>query len=283
MRNRSTLAASFLLSTALVAAAGSLPALASARPGVHHKGIEISTVKTSKFGRVVSNQKGRVMYLYSKDGRKVSHCNGACAGAWPKVSSTSKPRAEDGISAKHLGRTKKGQVTYYGHPLYYFATGTKAGNTSGENVAGFFVVSPHGTAVKPKTKKPTGPSGPAEVTTGTASTDTVLTTSKGFTLYALTNPNEKTSYYCTGSCLGVWKPLLTKGAPTAAVSAMGSLLSSVNRSGVGHQVTYNGYPLYTYTGDSAAGQNNGEALFGPYYPYSTQYWYDLKPDGTFIL
>jgi predicted lipoprotein with Yx(FWY)xxD motif len=255
------------------------PALAA----THHKGIKIATRHT-KLGRVLTNSKGRVMYLFLKDGRKVSHCKRACAAAWPKVTSPARPRAGAGISAKHLSRTSKHQVTYYGHPLYYFASSTKPGNTSGEGLNHFFVVSVHGKPIKPKQPgKPTGPTGPAEVTTGPAgaSSTEVLTGSDAHTLYALTAPDEMTYFYCDGSCLSVWQPLLTKGKPTAAGDADAGLLGTLSRPGIGTQVTYGGYPVYDYTGDTAAGQDNGEGLTGPYSPPApAQTWDDLTPAGA---
>ncbi len=92
----------------------------------------------------------------------------------------------------------------------------------------------------------------------------VITNSTGFTLYALSNSTEKSTYWCTASCLGTSKPLLTKGAPTVAGDAMSSLLGSVSRAGIGDQVTYNGYPVYAYAGDSSASQDNGESPPAPY-------------------
>ncbi|HTW18942.1 MAG TPA: hypothetical protein VME70_01880 [Mycobacteriales bacterium] len=284
MKHRGTLAVSILLGTGVLTASAT-PALAS---GSHHatkKGTEISSVTTKKYGRVVSNSKGRVMYLFTGDGHKVSHCSGACAASWPKVMSKHAPRAGKDIGPKHLSRTKKGQVTYYGHPLYYFVSGKKPGSTSGEDLGGFFVVSTHGKAVKKpvhhKTGGGGGPSGPAEVTTGMAGGVEVITNSAGLTLYALSNPTEQSTYWCSAACLSFWVPLLTKGAPTAAGDAMSSLLGSVSRPGVGDQVTYNQYPLYTYVGDTSAGQATGEGLTGPYNPPDAQYWYDVTPAGAF--
>jgi predicted lipoprotein with Yx(FWY)xxD motif len=277
VRHRSTLVASVLLSVGLLAAAVSAPAMAA----THHKGTKIASRHT-KLGRVLTNSKGRVLYIFLKDGKKKSHCNGACASVWPKVMSSAKPRAGTDVLAKHLSRTAKHQVTYYGHPLYYFASSKKPGNTSGEGLNHFFVVSTHGKPIKPKKKPaPTGPKGPAEVATGVvgSSSTEVLTSKNGHTLYALTAPDETTYFYCTGSCLTPWVPVLTKGAPTAAGDAMAGLLGTVKRAGVGTQVTYNGFPVYDYTGDSSAGMDMGENLPGPY--GVPQQWKDLTPAGAF--
>jgi predicted lipoprotein with Yx(FWY)xxD motif len=111
---------------------------------------EVSTVHTS-LGRVLSNPSGRVFYLFEKDAKNVSHCNMTCQVYWPPVTSAGAPTAGSGVSASHLGRTKSGQVTYYGHPLYYFVGDTKAKQTNGEgsNESGakWYVVSTKGKAI----------------------------------------------------------------------------------------------------------------------------------------
>jgi len=88
----------------------------------------------------------------------------------------------------------------------------------------------------------------------------VLATSKGRTLYLYT-PDGKNKSNCTGSCAAFWPPLMTKGKPVAGMGVKKSLLGTAKR-GSKLQVTYNGHPLYTYSGDSAAGQANGEGSDG---------------------
>jgi predicted lipoprotein with Yx(FWY)xxD motif len=268
-----------------MAAGISAPALAA----THHtsmspKGTKIATTVTKKYGRILANTKGRVMYLHTTDKGSVSKCTGLCAGAWPKVTSKVKPVAGKGISAKHLKRNAKGQVLYFDHPLYYFASGKAKGNASGEGLADFFVVGTNGKGIRhAKPAKSTGPTGPAEVNTAMVGSATVLVTKAGRTLYALTAPDEKTTFSCKASCLSNWVPLLTKGAPTAAGTASAGMLGTVSRSGIGTQVTYNGYPVYRFTGDSKAGQHNGQGDFGPDYvppAYTMQKWYDVLPSGT---
>ncbi|HVY09726.1 MAG TPA: hypothetical protein VHB18_06255 [Mycobacteriales bacterium] len=120
------------LGTGIAAASLGLAATASAVPSkaAHQK---ISTVKIS-LGRVLSNPSGRVMYLFEIDGKNVSHCNATCRLYWPPVMSKGKPVAGPHVRAKHLGRTAAGQVTYYGHPLYYYSGDTKPRQHRGEEL-----------------------------------------------------------------------------------------------------------------------------------------------------
>jgi len=85
---------------------------------------------------------------------------------------------------------------------------------------------------------------------------TVLTTTKGRTLYSL-SAEKNGRFICTGSCLSVWHPLLVpKGVkPTGPVK-----LGTIGRPEGGTQVTYKGRPLYRFGGDTSPGEANGEGI-----------------------
>ena len=85
---------------------------------------------------------------------------------------------------------------------------------------------------------------------------TVLTTTKGRTLYSL-SVEKKGKFICTNSCLSVWHPLLVPAGvrPTGPVK-----LGTIGRPEGGTQVTYKGRPLYRFGGDTKAGQANGEGI-----------------------
>ncbi|HEY2334271.1 MAG TPA: hypothetical protein VGH58_04595 [Solirubrobacterales bacterium] len=85
---------------------------------------------------------------------------------------------------------------------------------------------------------------------------TVLTTTKGHTLYSL-SVEKNGKFICTGSCLSVWHPLMVPAGvkPTGPVK-----LGTIARPEGGTQVTYKGRPLYRFGGDSKAGEANGEGI-----------------------
>jgi predicted lipoprotein with Yx(FWY)xxD motif len=85
---------------------------------------------------------------------------------------------------------------------------------------------------------------------------TVLTNAKGFTLYSFA-PDTPTASKCYGSCAAYWPPV-TGTAP--ASSGLPGTVDTITRTGGARQLTYNGHPLYTYIGDSAPGQANGNNL-----------------------
>jgi len=85
---------------------------------------------------------------------------------------------------------------------------------------------------------------------------TLLTNSKGFTLYWFV-PDSTTASKCYGSCAKYWPPVL---GPASAGSGVTGTLGVITRSNGAKQATWNGHPLYTYIGDTAPGMNKGNGL-----------------------
>ena len=84
---------------------------------------------------------------------------------------------------------------------------------------------------------------------------TVLTTFNGTTLYERTSDPAPGSS-CIGQCAHLWPPLLSNGTVISTAPIGGNL--TVHMTANGEQVEYNGHPLYTYSGDTAPGQTNGQ-------------------------
>jgi predicted lipoprotein with Yx(FWY)xxD motif len=122
---------------------------------------------------------------------------------------------------------------------------------------------------------PAASAGASAVTIKTMSTSngTVLTTAAGLTLYWFAMDTATTSN-CTGSCATYWPPLL--GTATAAAgTSLPHGFGTIKRPGGQVQVTYDGHPLYTYTGDTTAGQVNGNGLNA-----SGGLWWAITPTGA---
>jgi predicted lipoprotein with Yx(FWY)xxD motif len=83
---------------------------------------------------------------------------------------------------------------------------------------------------------------------------TVLTNSKGFTLYSFA-PDTSTKSNCNGGCAKAWPPV--KPATAAAVKAP---FTAIKRSDGTTQLAFHGHPLYTFVGDTAPGQNKGNGI-----------------------
>src|SRR6516165_8498888 len=100
---------------------------------------------------------------------------------------------------------------------------------------------------------PAAGSSATTLTSATIGGAKVLTNSAGFTLYWFV-PDTSTTSKCTGSCATYWPPV--KGPATAGSGVTGTL-STITRPDGTTQAAYNGHPLYTYAGDTAPGQANG--------------------------
>jgi predicted lipoprotein with Yx(FWY)xxD motif len=102
---------------------------------------------------------------------------------------------------------------------------------------------------------------------------TVLTDSAGMTLYWFAK-DTSTMSACSGSCATYWPPVL--GKPVAAAGAsLPKGFGTIKRSNGQVQATYDGHPLYTYSGDTAAGQINGNDLNA-----SGGIWWAMTPTGS---
>jgi predicted lipoprotein with Yx(FWY)xxD motif len=114
----------------------------------------------------------------------------------------------------------------------------------------------------------------AEAAISTANVDgvgTVLVDGNGMTLYLFESDTGPTST-CTASCATTWPALTSSGAPTVTGKADASMLGTSARDDGTKQVTYNGHPLYLYSGDTAQGQVNGEGIGGV--------WFAVTSDGS---
>jgi predicted lipoprotein with Yx(FWY)xxD motif len=98
-------------------------------------------VATTPLGKILVDARGITLYDFKRDKGTTSVCYGACAALWPPLITNAKPVAERGARASLLGTTKrkdgKLQVTYGGHPLYYFVTDRKPDQTTGQGVNQF--------------------------------------------------------------------------------------------------------------------------------------------------
>jgi predicted lipoprotein with Yx(FWY)xxD motif len=92
----------------------------------------------------------------------------------------------------------------------------------------------------------------------------VLVDAEGMTVYDFT-VDEGMKSNCYGGCEAAWPPVTTTGKPTAGAGAMASALGATKRKDGTLQVTYKGRPLYTFTGDEAPGEANGNEAEGTWF------------------
>jgi predicted lipoprotein with Yx(FWY)xxD motif len=118
-------------------------------------GVAVAT-KQSKLGTIVAaGPKHLTVYLFEADKGTSSSCSGACAKVWPPVTSAGRPTVSGAADAADLGTTLRAdgtkQVTYKGHPLYFYDDDKDAGDAYGQGSkefgAGWYVLKPSGAKV----------------------------------------------------------------------------------------------------------------------------------------
>jgi predicted lipoprotein with Yx(FWY)xxD motif len=144
------------------AASPSAPASSAPAAGSSASAAATGTVITTHAGSAgtfLTDGSGRAVYLWAKDGMNMSACSGACAAAWPPVPATGTLTATGGAKASDLGTITRSdgtkQVTYDGHPLYYFVGDSAAGQTNGQGSDNFgakwWLVAPSGAQITAST------------------------------------------------------------------------------------------------------------------------------------
>jgi predicted lipoprotein with Yx(FWY)xxD motif len=115
----------------------------------------VITVRSSQYGPIIADGSNRTIYLFTSDRSTSSTCYGACAAAWPPVLTRGAPKPAGGLGGSLGSAHRRGgalQVTYGGHPLYYYVGDTKPGEILCQNVDEFggtwLVISRLGTPVR---------------------------------------------------------------------------------------------------------------------------------------
>ena len=98
----------------------------------------IITTGDSEFGPILFNGEKQAIYIWEPEESTTAECYGDCAEAWPPVLTDGAPIASGGVDSGLLGTTERTdgttQVTYNGHPLYYYAR-EKAGEVKCHNIS----------------------------------------------------------------------------------------------------------------------------------------------------
>jgi predicted lipoprotein with Yx(FWY)xxD motif len=95
---------------------------------------------------------------------------------------------------------------------------------------------------------------------------------KGRTVYVFDKDSAGSgSSACTGTCASLWPAVTTTGA-APSVNGVSGTVGTIARADGSTQVTLDGHPLYTYSGDSASGQVTGQGFMG--------IWWVVSPSGS---
>jgi predicted lipoprotein with Yx(FWY)xxD motif len=241
--------------------------------------VETPTVTTeiSPDGIILSSPTasgGRTLYLLTSDTPKTSNCYaaGGCDALWPPLLTSHRAVAGTGTSRNLIGTIRRTdgtlQVTYAGHPVYFFAldlaAGATAGETNGEHIEDpapvdgvWYTILPNGTPEPGSATIQSESSGGSNILADAGAVNGVVSTLYAFSADTATQSN------CSGECARFWPPVLTQSAPTATGAASGSLLGVIQRADGTFQVTYDKHPLYYFAGALDSGtEGNGITAFG---------------------
>jgi predicted lipoprotein with Yx(FWY)xxD motif len=115
------------------------------------------TVRSTRFGSILFDGRGRALYAFTRDPRGGrSQCYGACARKWPVYFAAGRPLAGKGVTRSLIStarrRDGRRQITYNGRPLYYYSGDKSPGEILCQNVDEFrgtwLVVRPNGKLVR---------------------------------------------------------------------------------------------------------------------------------------
>lgn len=117
---------------------------------------ETVAIGDSQYGTILTDGSGRTLYLFAKERSEQSRCYDACAQAWPPFLTEGEPKAGSAAREELLGISRRSdgetQVTYRGHPLYYYEGESQPGEVLCQGVEEFgglwLVVGPDGSAIR---------------------------------------------------------------------------------------------------------------------------------------
>ncbi|MFF8275823.1 SCO0930 family lipoprotein [Streptomyces lateritius] len=261
---------------------------------------QLVAADTKTLGKVVTDSKGFTLYRFDKDSADPPRatCEGTCADAWPVVSpSGAKPPA--GVDPALLGEVTRAdgskQLTLDGWPMYRYAKDTKPGDINGQGVGGtWFAAAPDGKKAAPASggaaeegaeeegAEDEGAGGGDDSTEEAAGLSVrkdpelgdIVVDSRGMTVYRFKKDSAwpmKTA--CVGPCLEKWPVVAPVDKnDTEGISTKGYVTFS-RPDGIKQQ-TIDCWPLYTFAGDKAPGDTNGQGVGGT--------WYAVSPEGKLV-
>ena len=118
-------------------------------------GAALRVITDPKLGKIIVDAKGRTLYDFVIDKGTTSVCYGACASLWPPYTTNGRPVAGQDVIPTLIGTTKRrdgsSEVTYAGHPLYYYAPDRARGQITGQALnqfgAPWYALAPSGAEI----------------------------------------------------------------------------------------------------------------------------------------
>jgi predicted lipoprotein with Yx(FWY)xxD motif len=252
----------------------------------------------SSLGRILVGADGKTLYAFTNDTEAKSTCTSTCADAWPPVIVDGTwnvgPGLDSGVFSTIVRDDGSEQLVAGRFPLYEYSGDNAAGDLNGQasgdvwfavgldarilKAGGAAAASTPATttaAAPATTVAPAAAAAAVKATVATAPSKlgTILVDAQGRTLYAFTKDADGTST-CDGNCAKAWPPVTVQGTPAAGAGIDGKLLTTVPRADGTAQLKIGKWPLYTFSGDGAPGDTNGQGSAGS--------WFVVGADGKLV-
>ncbi|WP_037682238.1 SCO0930 family lipoprotein [Streptomyces griseus] len=254
-------------------AAPSAPASVPAAEGVGAGKLSVST--NAELGQVLTDGNGMTLYRFDQDTAEPpkSNCDGDCATAWPPVPADD-ASAGEGVDKSELGEVTRAdgtkQLTIGGWPAYRYAKDANAGDVNGQGVGGKWY------ALAPDGKKAKVSDLPGLSTRKDPNLGEIVVDKNGMTVYRFVKDKAwpKPVSACTGACLEKWPVVAPVEVNDTKDVQKKGLMSFTRPDNNVKQMTVNCSPIYTFSGDKAPGDINGQGVGGT--------WYAVAPDGKLV-
>ncbi|MEM9608012.1 MAG: hypothetical protein AAGA99_11370, partial [Actinomycetota bacterium] len=241
----------------------------------------VSTGDTA-IGEVLVDEAGLTLYGFTEDVDAVPTCDGACADAWPPVildSAELPPDLDPEIFSVVERSDGSLQLAAGIWPLYRFAGDAAPGDVNGQNSGDvWFAATPTGGLIREGAEAEAEAAAPAAeeitapVTTAQTELGEALVDADGLTLYGFLEDVDATPT-CAGACADAWPPVIIEGTEVPA-GLDPEVFSVVRREDGDWQLVAGIWPLYTFAGDAAPGDVNGQG--------SGDTWFVATPEGGLI-
>jgi predicted lipoprotein with Yx(FWY)xxD motif len=241
---------------------------------------------SSSFGQILVDSSGNTLYAFTNDTAAQSTCSGTCAEAWPPVvvdpSWTVAPGLDAGVFSTVIRTDGTEQLMAGKFPLYRFSGDARPGDVNGQGSGGvWFVVDTAaniiegGDPVAAPTEATTAPVVEEAPLVGVADTDLgqLLADASGRTVYGFTKDADGTPT-CVDGCANAWPPVIVDDSLDLSTLPDAASFSVVDRPDGSKQLKAGKWPLYYFSGDTAAGEANGQGSGG--------IWFVVAPDATLI-
>ncbi|MBC9713821.1 hypothetical protein H9Y04_14715 [Streptomyces sp. TRM66268-LWL] len=243
---------------------------------------QLAVWDSKELGEVVTDSAGFTLYRFDEDTAKPpkSNCEGDCATAWPVVAAEG-AKAAPGVDEALIGSVERAdgteQLTIAGWPMYRYAKDKQPGDAKGQGVGGtWFAAAPDGKKASPAAEDAGGEQAdPAGLSTRKdPKLGEIVVDKNGMTVYRFKKDSAwPMKSACTGDCLENW-PVVEPVDKNDTEGILKKGFVTFDRPDGLQQQTIDCWPLYTYAGDQAPGDTNGQGVGGT--------WYAVSPQGKLV-